>query len=373
VIDARMTSWSRRPFADDFTRGRMIHRASNGRLAVTCRRRSALAESGLACFAALSIFCSIDDAKAADKVEYGTTSRNDATSIATYIAFEKKLFESEGLDIDWLPAGSAARAAQQTVAGSLDISIAATDATIRAISQGANLKIVAGSVQVAPFRTIGGKGITDWSQLKGKTISVGGPSDQTLFFLHVMARKNNLADKDYDLIYGGTTPDRFSQLVSGGVAAAVLTDPEDLMATDQGFNDLGSAPDYVPVWAQNNVYVNENWALSHRNDVVAFIRALRKAADFFYDAKNKDETITIMAKYTHADVATATRIYQFFQDKHVIAPQAKLFNDGLQAVVDSLVEMRSLTAPIAVSDLTDGSYIAHASQQDDAGRSAPAK
>ena len=302
-------------------------------------------------------------AQAADRVELGTTSRSDATSIATYICFEKKFFDAEGLSIDWIVAGSAAKAAQQTVAGSLNISIAASDQTIRAVSEGAKLKIVAGSVTVAPFSVLGAKGVTTWSQLKGRTVSVGGPSDQTLFFFHVMARKNRLADTDYDLIYAGTTPARFSELLSGAVGAAVLTNPQDITAMALGYANLGSAPDYVPVWTQNNVYVNDDWAKSHRADVVAFIRALRRATAFFYDPKNKEETLDIMTKYTHADRATVERIYQFYVDKHVIAPEAKPFVKGIQAVVDSLVEIGSLKASLPVSSLIDASYYAEAAKE----------
>lgn len=302
--------------------------------------------------------------KAAETIEFGTTGRSDATSIATYIALDKKMFEAQGLSIDWIAAGSASKAAQQTVAGSLDISIAATDQTIRAVSQGAKLKIVAGAVTVAPFRTIGGKGVQSWSQLKGKTISVGGAGDQTLFFFHVMARKNHLGDKDYDLVYGGTTPARFAQLLSGAVAAAVLTDPQDITAMQMGYKDLGSAPDYVPVWTQNNVYVNAAWAQTHRAAVVSFIRALQNAAAFFYDPKNRDETVAILSKYTGADRPTAESIYQFYQEKHVVAANAGLFDKGIEAVVDSLVQMGALSAPLPVGSLIDASYLSEASQPD---------
>ena len=38
----------------------------------------------------------------------------------------------------------------------------------------------------------------------------GGLTDVTLYFLRVMARRNALADQDYDLLYGGGTPNRFA-------------------------------------------------------------------------------------------------------------------------------------------------------------------
>ena len=297
---------------------------------------------------------------AAEPLQFGTTGRSDSTSIATYIALERKFFEAEKLDVVWTPAGSAARAVQQTVAGSLDISIAATDATIRAIAGGAGLRIIAGTVHAAPFRTVGAKDVATWDSLKGKLVSVGGPTDQTLFFFRIMARKNGLAEKDYDLIYAGTTPARFSQLMSGQVGAAVLTNPNDLMALAEGFNDLGVAPDYVPVWAQNNAFINVNWAKTHRAEAVTFLRVLRRSVDYFYDGKNRDEVVDIMAKYAGGDRATAEKIYSFYIDKQIIAAKAAISPDGIQAVIDSLVASGELKTPLKAGDVIDGGFLEEA-------------
>ena len=310
--------------------------------------------------AAAALIIGAGAAWAAEPIQFGTTGRSDSTSIATYIALEKKFFAAEKLDVVWTPAGSAARAVQQTVAGSLDISIAATDATIRAIAGGAGLRIIAGTVHAAPFRTVGAKGVATWDSLKGKLVSVGGPTDQTLFFFRIMARKNGLAEKDYDLIYAGTTPARFSQLMSGQVGAAVLTNPNDLMALAEGFNDLGVAPDYVPVWAQNNAFINVTWAKTHRAEAVAFLRVLRRSVDYFYDGKNRDEVVDIMTKYTGGDRATADKIYGFYIDKQIIAAKAAISPDGVQAVIDSLVASGELKTPLKAGDVIDGGYLEEA-------------
>jgi NitT/TauT family transport system substrate-binding protein len=298
----------------------------------------------------------------ADQIQFGTTGRSDSTTIATFIAMEKKFFDDEKISVNWVTAGSASRAVQQTVAGSLDLSIAATDATVRAFAEGAGLKIVAGTVHAAPFRTVGNKGVAKWSDLKGKTISVGGPTDQTLFFFKVMARKNGLDDKDYDLIYAGTTPARFSQLMSGQVGAAVLTNPNDLMALKEGFVDLGVAPDYVPVWSQNNAFVNAAWAKTHRAEVVSFLKVLRRSVAYFYDAKNRDEVIAIMAKYSGSDRETAEKIYQFYLDKKIIAPNGEISSDGVQAVIDSLVASGELKTRVSAADMIDASFLKDASK-----------
>ncbi len=211
-------------------------------------------------------------AQAAIEITFGITS-GTALSLAHYVASEQRYYEAENLKVDTIVAGAAVGVLQQLAAGSLNIAQAATDQSLRAILRGAPIRIVAGAVSNAPFRAVAAKTVTSWSDLKGKTISVGGLTDVTLYFLRVMARRNGLADRDYDLLYGGSTPNRFAQLVSGVAAAAILTNPVDFTALEQGFADLGSVTQYLPNWAQNNILADTRWAQRNRAALVAFVSA----------------------------------------------------------------------------------------------------
>src|SRR5262245_58654958 len=220
-------------------------------------------------------------AKAAE-VTFGITSAT-AFSLAHYIATEKKFYAAERLAVETVVAGAAVGVLQQLAAGSLNMAQAATDQSLRAILRGAPIRIVAGAASNAPFRLVAAKTVKSFGDLRGKTISVGGLTDVTLYFLRVMARKNGLADRDYGLLYGGGTPNRFAQLASGAVSAAILTNPVDFAALEQGFVDLGSVPQYLPNWAQNNILVDTRWAQQNRAAVIAFLRAHIKATKFIYE------------------------------------------------------------------------------------------
>src|ERR1700730_6808916 len=161
-------------------------------------------------------------ATTASEITFGITSAT-ALSLPHFIAEEKKYYAAETLALDTISAGSAARVLQQMAGGSLNMAQVATDQTLRAILHGAPIRIIAGAAANAPFRVVAAKGVKGWSDLKGKLVSVGGLTDVTLYFLRVMARKNGLADKDYDLLYAGGSPARLAQLLSGAVAATVLT------------------------------------------------------------------------------------------------------------------------------------------------------
>ena len=252
---------------------------------------------------------------------------------------------------------------QQLAAGSLNIGQAATDQTLRAIQRGAPIRIIAGAASNAPFRMVAAKGTKGWGELKGKAISVGGLTDVTLYFLRTMARKNGLGDQDYDLLYGGGSPNRLTQLLSGAVAGAILTNPHDFMALEQGFVDLGSVPDYLPHWAQNNIQVDTRWAAQHRAEILAFLRVHIRATRYFYDPANRADVIAILAKHTKSTPDVAAKTYDLYVRQQVIAPDAALFTDGLQQNIDALVAIGEFAAAPPLANFIDPSFLAEVAKK----------
>jgi NitT/TauT family transport system substrate-binding protein len=298
----------------------------------------------------------------ATEVSFGITSAT-AFSLPYYIATEKKYYEGEGIAVDAIVAGAAVGLLKQLAGGSLNLAQSATDQTLRAILHGAPVKIIAGAASNAPFRLVAAKNIKSWGDLKGKSISVGGLTDVTLYFLRVMARKNGLADQDYDLIYGGGTPARFAQLASGAAAAALLTNPVDFAALEQGFVDLGSVPQYLPNWAQNNIAADTRWAPPNRAAIVAFLHAQIRGTRYLYDPANREDVIGILAKHTRAAAQVAAATYDLYMRDQVIARDAALFPEGIKANLDALKEMGEITEIPPLTRFIDESFLAEASRQ----------
>ena len=63
----------------------------------------------------------------------------------------------------------------------------------------------------------------------------------------------------------------------------------DFAAIEQGFVDLGSVPQYLPNWAQNNILVDTRWANSNRAATLAFLRAHVRATRYLYDPAHRDD------------------------------------------------------------------------------------
>jgi NitT/TauT family transport system substrate-binding protein len=297
----------------------------------------------------------------AAEITFGITS-GTALSLPHYIAEEKQYYAAENLAVTTYVVGSAAGVLQQLAGGSLNMAQAATDQTLRAILRGAPIRIVAGAAANAPFRVVAARNLKSFGDLKGRTVSVGGLTDVTLYFLRVMVRKNGLADRDYDLLYGGGSPARLAQLLSGAVAATVLTNPQDFTALERGYVDLGSVAQYLPHWAQNNVLVDTRWAAAHRAAVTAFLRAYVRATRYFYDPTNRDDVIAILAKRTKATPEIAAATYALYVRDGVIAKDAALSEAGIRANLEAFVAMGERADVPAVAGFLDRSFLAEAVQ-----------
>jgi NitT/TauT family transport system substrate-binding protein len=69
--------------------------------------------------------------------------------------------------------------------------------------KGAPLAIVRILVQTPPYELLAKPSIKSLKELKGKTVSIGGPKDVTRIYLNRMLEPNGLKDSDVDLVRWG--------------------------------------------------------------------------------------------------------------------------------------------------------------------------
>ena len=155
--------------------------------------------------------------------------------------------------------------------------------------------------------------LTTWADLKGKSIMVGGPKDNTVFFFRSMARPNGLQDNDYDFQFAGSSASRFAALKSGAVDATILTDPFDYQADVEGFKKVDVlVPKYINAGNYGNMtrVVHAEWAKCHQDELERYIRALLKAVDWIYDPANKQEMFNVVGPKNNMTQEAFDRLYK---------------------------------------------------------------
>lgn len=138
----------------------------------------------------------------AETVTVGLVGAVSSTHWPIYIGLTKGYYAAEDLQPDLVFIQSSAALSQQLTAGSLDVALSTGLADpIRAIDKGAAIAIVRIEMQAPPYALLAKPAIKRWTDLKGKTISIGGPKDITRIYLERMAGPNGLKPGDYDTVF----------------------------------------------------------------------------------------------------------------------------------------------------------------------------
>ena len=165
-------------------------------------------------------------ARAAETIIAGGVSSGSTNLWPIHIGIRKGFFQAADIKIDLVFAQSNAGVVQQLAAGSIHVSVGSGLVDpIRAIDKGAPIALVRIETQKPPYALLAKPAIGSMRELKGKTVSVGGPKDITKIFLDRMLAGAGVAPRDVDLIFAGATSARMAALQSGAADAALLTTP----------------------------------------------------------------------------------------------------------------------------------------------------
>jgi NitT/TauT family transport system substrate-binding protein len=286
-----------------------------------------------------------------------------ATIWPLLVAQERGFFTEAGVKIDLLQSGSSAKSAQQTAAGSVNIGTSSTFDTFRAINGGANMKIFLNAQAAGTFMLFASKSVKSIRDLKGKRVITGGPKDITNLYWQAAARHYNLdPSKDVDLIFAGASTARFAALSANAVEAAILAPPLTFAAAEQGFTNLGLVVSYLGELSTNVWYVNMNWAKGHEADILAFVKAINRGAEFLLNSTNRQAASEILAKATNIHIGEALKTYDLcvLQAKAYVA-DGSISRSGLERVRMLLDEAGDLQRPLKpIETFFDGGYLSTA-------------
>jgi ABC-type nitrate/sulfonate/bicarbonate transport system substrate-binding protein len=252
--------------------------------------------------------------QAAETVTVGTVGSASANLWPVYIGINKGFFAAENLNIDLFFVQSSANLVQQLTAGSLHITMSTGLVDpIRAIDQGAPIAIVRFEVQAPPYALMAKASIKSLKELKGKTISLGGPKDITRIYVERMLAPHGVKPGEFDMVFAGATAARASALQSGAVDAAILLPPFNFHATAAGFNDLGLTIDYAKDLPFSGTVINRNWAAANGAVLQRLLSAHGRSVEWFYDARNRDEAVKMMVTVSRLKNEDVEKAYDFPQ------------------------------------------------------------
>src|SRR5262245_44765498 len=226
----------------------------------------------------------------AETVTVGLVGAVSSTHWPIYIGLIKGYYAAEDLKPDLVFIQSSAALSQQLTAGSLDVALSTGLADpIRAIDKGAAIAIVRIEMQAPPYAVLAKRAIKTWADLKGKTISIGGPKDITRIYLERMAGRSARKPRDYDTVLAADSSAGFSSLQGGARDAATPLPPLNFYAESAGLTNLGLAIDYAKELPFAGAVVGPGWANAHKGTLAKVLSVHNKRMACFSDPQNRPQ------------------------------------------------------------------------------------
>ena len=302
------------------------------------------------CFIILALL-SAPPARAAETIIAGGVSSGSTNLWPIHIGIRKGFFQAADIKIDLVFAQSNAGVVQQLAAGSIHVSVGSGLVDpIRAIDKGAPIALVRIETQKPPYALLAKPAIGSMRELKGKTVSVGGPKDITKIFLDRMLAGAGVAPRDVNLIFAGATSARMAALQSGAADAALLTTPYNFHAEAAGFRKLALAADTVDL-PFSGVAVNRTWATRNLKTAQAYLAVYSRAIQWLEAPANRREAIAIMLAVSSLTRADVEQSYDFLQGGHFFETSGKISRTALAKVLLALQELGDIPAAMPVERL----------------------
>jgi len=187
------------------------------------------------------------------------------------------------------------------------------------------------------------------AQLKGQSIgslNPGGLVDTLL--RRILIQGGIQPEKDVVILNMGGTPERYTALKSGSIAASMLSAPHSLRAEKEGFTKLAATRDYVNV-SGTGLIVHADQIKKRPAMMKRFMRASLRAMSFIRE--NPTESTQLIVREFGMDQEVAALAYK--QLLELLSPDGKNRVEGYQLLIDFARAAQKVDKPIHAAQFID--------------------
>jgi NitT/TauT family transport system substrate-binding protein len=307
--------------------------------------------------------CQLEALGYAQSLKVGMTSKT-LFYLPFYVGLKKGFYSAENLKVELILIGRSDVQLQALLTGEINFGTLNADGVIAVNEKGANLKVVGGVDNAAPYVLVGGKNYKKIDDLKGARFGVtslrGGA---TSILLEYLKTKGLLFPRDFTMtIIAGGTATRLTALETGAIGAAVLGFPYSDIAIDQGFNRLGDTMEVISAYQFNGLTVNSLWAEKNRATVVKFLKAHIRSLRWIHE--QPDQATDFFIAEMGVKQPYARRGVDYFTKNRVFPIDGSVTLEGLKANIDVQFRDGVLKEPLPSPEkYADQSYVRQAQRE----------
>jgi ABC-type nitrate/sulfonate/bicarbonate transport system substrate-binding protein len=238
----------------------------------------------------------VEPATALDKIKF-PYSPISYHSLPWLVAYEAKLFEKHGLEVDPVFAGASSLIVQSMLAGEADLAGMAGPAVISNVLKGGDVIQVAALVKSFSVPLYVQPAITHDAQLSGKRVGVTRFGSVSHFTAKAILDRSNVSDAV--VIQTGGYPESMTALSTHAIAGAMIPAPQSVVLREKGFRELVSIKQIRDMnirFIEQGVVARRAYAERNTDIVKRFIQAVYDGLKKIHD--DKVFATKVLSKYT---------------------------------------------------------------------------
>lgn len=259
------------------------------------------------------------------------------------VAEDQGFYADHGVEVEELQVQDSGALVQAVASASADAGIALGDNVVRAVDEGADVRITGALIQKPALRLYGAPGYDDVGDLEGTEVTAGATEGGTYELLVYMLQEAGVDTEGLTPMAIANSSDRVVAIENDQVQGALLIPPFDSLAEDAGATMLDWHDEY---WLQTPAVVNGAWADDNPEAAAGFTQGLADAARFFDDESNSDEVVRVLMEYADVEEDAAQDAYDFIAPNEIFSPDLSVRDEGL-------VEIAEIGAAVSGEELGD--------------------
>jgi ABC-type nitrate/sulfonate/bicarbonate transport system substrate-binding protein len=239
-------------------------------------------------------------------------------SLPWLVAYEAKLFEKHGLEVEPVFAGASSLIVQSMLAGEADLAGMAGPAVISNVLKGGDVIQVAALVKSFSVPLYVQPAITQVAQLSGKRVGVTRFGSVSHFTAKAILDRSSVADAV--IVQTGGYPESMTALSTNAIAGAMIPAPQSVVLREKGFRELVSIKQIRDMnirFIEQGIVARRAFAEKNADIVKRFIEAV-------YDGLKK----------IHEDKTFATKVL----GKYTKVTRQNMLDESYQAGIDAFAK-----------------------------------
>jgi NitT/TauT family transport system substrate-binding protein len=283
-----------------------------------------------------------------------------STHTSVWLAEDQGFYKKHGLDVTSVFTGSGSVTSQALIAGEAKLASTSVGPTAGAVSAGADLVIIAGTIHILPYQFWVLPQVRQPADLKGKRVAISTFGSGSHLAAEVALNSLGLdpvRDK-IAIMQVGTQPDRVAALASGRIDATPLEPGFGQAAKDKGFTVL------VDLTKMDLPYLNTVLVASRRfmkdspQQVESFLKGTIDGLAFLSNPANENAVKRVLARRLYLNTPSSIQtMYDATLEMHAKTKVPNVPLPGVQNMIDALLRTNPRMAKLKAAEIVDSSVI----------------